>query len=123
MAPSITITQVKSIISGAAPYQVATTAIAHEEATIEVFCYVQTTDAYSHPATMYDVLNYPTVSTPGIGFYRTSTSTLSFATPSATDAAAATIVERVDELVEEYRLNGQLYSGVGVTEILSGYGV
>lgn len=123
MAPSATLSQTKSVVAGDEPYQIVSAITAAVEMDTEVFVYTQSTDTYNHVATVYDMNNYPTVNTPNIAYYRQTSATQTYATPTDADAAGAVHLLRVNELVEEYRLGAILYSGSPVVTVLSGTGV
>lgn len=122
MAPSLTVDQTKSVVVGDL-YRIRSEVTAAVEMEVECFVYSQATDLYDHIATMFDMQNYPTATDPSIAYYRQDFAQQDLTTPATADTVADTHLERLDELVEEFRLGGATYDGSTDTTVLNGTGV
>ena len=103
MATSITVHQKREALTDG--YHLLTTITAATNIPKELFVFLAADDSYQHVCTVYDILTYPTVSTPGVEFYREDTASLTYTVEQLDTAVeeAALQKTRLEELLTQYR--------------------
>jgi hypothetical protein len=97
---SVTLTQVNSVVSNG--FQTVSTASAASIIPVQIFTFDYQTNKFSHTATLFDILNYPTSPTPGQAYYRLAAVTQIFANIQDAENNITAMQQRVASLVTLY---------------------
>lgn len=97
---SITLTQVNTVVPSG--FQTVSTASDPSIIPVQIFTFDYQTNTFSHTATLFDLLNFPTSPTPGQAYYRLASVTQVFSNIQDAENNITAMQQRVASLVTLY---------------------